>query len=342
VAGTVRPLTVNVTVGGNTAAWVMGLRWSAGFDLQVGEASVTCALDPGGSYYDEVVITVNGIQRWRGFVVEKNYALYPKQTTLTCRDPLYKAAEYAPSDELTDGLYLEDIIGASSGTDQDIVTAVLGLAGVSSVGGIGGTSTILGTVAPEEFLWRRGETALSYIGRIDAISLGYRTYFNGSFVVRTPVSIDAGSPSHTFTEGVDIRSGSASRTVLQTYNSVRVGGYDVGDYEDPRVWYIESSNAYQSEPKVFVFESKMIERKRDSDPGDGMSTESVANYWINEVNREFVKVTMTTPSDAQLLPGQTHTIQASDRLGTGQNLWAQRVDGEVSGDGTFSHTVSYL
>lgn len=337
MAVTVRQTTVSVTVGGSSIDYVLSVRWSAGFDLQVGEATIDCAQNPAGGYYDDVVISVNGIERWRGVLVQRNFALYPVQVTLVCRDPLYRAQAFTPPEELEDGLYLEDIIGASSGTDQDIVTAVLGMAGVSNVGGIGGTSTIMGTIAPEEFAWRRNETALSYISRIDAISLGYRTYFNGSFVVRTPVSITAGASSKTFTEGVDIKAGTATRTILERYTAVRVGGYDVGDFDDPRVWYEEGSGT----ERVFNFESKMIEQKA-AGVGDGMSTEEVAGYWIGELDRELVRVQMTTPRDDLILPGQYHTIEASNRLGTGQALWVQRVDGEVTQDGAVSQSVQYI
>lgn len=335
---TVRETTVSVTVGGSSVDSVMSLRWSAGFDLQVGEASIVCAANPSGGYYDDVVITVNGTARWRGVLVQRDFTLFPVQVTLICRDPMYRAAQFIPPDELEDGLLLEDITGGPD-TDQNIVAAVLGIAGVSDVGGIGGTSTIMGTVAPEEFVWRRNETALSYISRIDAISLGYRTYFNGSFVVRTPISIDAGSSSMTFTEAVNISRGQATRTILERYTAVRVGGYDVGDYADPRVWYVDGGGG---ELRVFNFESKMIERKADATVGDGMSCESVANYWIGELNRELVKVQITTPSDAFILPGQFHTISADDRLGTGQALWAQRVDGEVGPNGGVSQNIQYI
>ena len=336
MAVTVRQTTVNVTVGGSSIDYILSLRWSTGFDLQVGEASITCATNPSGGYYDEVVISVNGIDRWRGVLVQRDFTLYPSQVTLVCRDPLYAAQAYVPPDELEDGLLLDDITGGPD-TDQNIVAAVLSRAGVSNVGGIGGTSTIMGTIAPEEFTWRRSESSLSYISRIDAISLGYRTYFNGNFVVRTPISVTAGSSGGTFTEGVDISRASATRTILERYTAVRVGGYDVGDFEDPRVWYEPGSG----DTRVFNFESKMIEQKY-SGVGDGISTEDVAAYWINELDRELVRVQMTTPRDDLILPGRLYTIQAANRLGTTNELWSQRVDGEVTQDGAVSQSIQFI
>lgn len=354
MSGIVRQLAHEVSFNGTVLANVLSYSWSLGYDLAVGEAVVRLPIvSTAGTYYDDVTISVNGVPRWSGVLVEWNYALYPRAVTMVCRGRLQFAQQYRLEGEVDpdEGLALADLLGAFSGTDEQIVQAVLDRAGVSTNGGsIGGTGTVLGTVAPEEFTWREGESALDYIHRIDTISLGYRTFETaGGQIFRSQISSrPSGSPDLTFTEGVDISDGSSARTVREAHNAARVGGYAVGDFADPRVWYEVSSNPFQSEsnPRVFNMTNPMIERKSEASAGQGISCEAMANYWLGELNREVVHVTMTTPRTDLIGPGQVHLVQgpggAADRLGTGEKLWVQRNNGNLDQSGAFSQTMQYI
>jgi hypothetical protein len=236
-------------------------------------------------------------------------------------------------------LLLDDLAGGPA-TDEDIVDAVLTLVGVDLLGGtIGGTGTLMGTVAPGEFTWNENETALEYIQRIDSISLGYRTFESAAGqIYRTQISSrPSGSPDFTFTEGVDIREGHSGRTVQEAYNAARVGGYAVGDFP-----FQGGANP----DRVFSFTSSMIERRAEISGGDGISCEAVALYWLGELNREVVRLTMVTPRADLIGPGQVHLVQAAGgaagRLGIGEKLWVQRVDVELAASGQFSQSITYI
>jgi hypothetical protein len=352
MTGTVRTTTLGVTLNGNTVTQPLSARVSIGYDLSYAEATVVCASIPSGSYYDPLVINMNGSTRFSGVLAQKDFSLYPRAITLVGRGNLWKAAKYRLDDETVNpetGLSLLELLGASSGTDEEIVTAVLNRVGLS--GSISGTGRTLGTIAPEEYAWRINETALDYIQRLDRICLGYRTFetLAGSIFRSQITSRPSAASSMTFEEGVDISDGGASRSVQEAFNAVRVGGYAVGDYLDPRVYYVESSNDFQgggNPNAVFTLESPMIERKDEASAGEGISCEVVADYWLHELNREIVKVTLTTPRDDDVGPGQLHTVQgpagAADRLGTGEKMWVQRVDVSIDQSGAFSQQITYI
>lgn len=351
----VRAAALEVLLNGVAVERVQTARVSLGYDMAVGEFSLQVAgpVPTSGTYFDDVTINVDGTNWFSGVLLNVDYNLYPQSVTLTGKGRLWLLQQYRLTGavEKTEGLSLNDLMGTSTHTDENIVQAVLERVGVSTLGGvIGGTGTVLGTVAPEEFAWRDGETALDYILRIDSISLGYRTFeTTGGVIFRTQLTTrPSGTPDFTFTEGVDIREGVGSRTVQDAYNAVRIGGYAVGDYADPRVWYQAESNPFQTEadPRVFVFNSSMIERRANASPGQGISCQATAEYWLGEVNREIVKLTMTTPRLDDIGPGQAHLVQAAGglpgRLGIGELLWVQRVDKSYGADGMIEQTIQYV
>lgn len=347
--GIVRDTVLDASVGGNAINDILTARVSLGYDLAVSEAVVTCATFPGGGYFDSLDISMNGQSRFSGVVVSVDYSLYPRAVQLMGRGRMFFLQKYRLQGDLVDpnqGLSLLELVGSATATDQQIVSAVLDRAGVgTNGGGIGGTGSVLGLVAPEEFAWKMNESALDYIHKIDKISLGYRTFETaGGQIFRAQVnSRPGGGESLTFTEGIDIREGSASRSVQDLFTAVRVGGYSVGDYLEPRVIYMEGSNPYGGSPQIFEFESEMIEYR---DGADRISCESVAAYWLGELNREIVKLSLTTPRDDLIGPGQVHLVQgpggSADRLGTGEPLWVQRVDIEINQSGEFRQNIQYI
>lgn len=348
--GTYRDLQPQVTLGGNALDNVISFHWSLGYDQAVGTASVVCATEPGGDYYDEVNIVVDGVVRWSGLLYSVDRTLYPRSISLNCKGRLQLASDYKLQQTFTPeekGLKIADLTGTDSATDEQIVSAVFNRIGESlgPGGSIEGTGTVLGTVAPDAFVWSVSDTALSYIQKIDSVSLGYRTFESaaGAIFRRQISSRPTGSPDYEFTEGVDIVDGSSSRTVEDAYGAIHVGGYSVGDYLDPRVWFVSAGGPVA---RTFSFSSEMIERRADSSPGLGLSTESVANYWLSELNREFVKVSLKTPRSDVFGPGQIHRVTGlgggEDRLGVSETLWLQRCDGELRSDGGFSQSLQYL
>lgn len=347
--GFMRQSDLTVTIGGQNVANAAAAQVTLGYDMAFATASVTCAgTNPGGTYYDDVNIMVNGEHWFSGLLLQVDYNLYPRQVTLQCKGRLWLANQYklAGSDiDHNEGLPLLDLLGSETGSDEQIVQAVLDRAGVSLNGGsIGGTGEQLGSVAPDQFSWRDGESALDYINRIDGISAGYRTFEStGGSIFRSNVStVPDGGTDMTFTEGFDIAQGQGQRSVQEAFNAVRVSGYDVGDFLDPRVFYVEEGSSVLNGTRVFTFNSPMIERRADSSPGFGISCERVANYWLHELNREIIRLTMTTPRNDNIGPGQIHRINGAERLGISNDLWVQRIDKTYAASGQISQSITYI
>lgn len=364
---TVRTNTYAVNLNGVHLDNVQSFSYTLSYEDPVGKAQVKLAgwtaghqiislNDLPGTYFDDVTIVVNGDPRWSGVLLQWDFSLFPRTITMQCKGRLEYANRYKlPLEHVRKedkGLLLEDFVTGTA-TDQNIVQSVLDYIGLSTNNGsIAGTGRTYGTIANQEFAWAVNETALSYIQKIDGVSAGYRTFESaGGSIFRTSVSpataIAAGA-SLFFTEGEDIREASSSRTVEKAYNYVRVEGYSVGDYLEPRVWVEPGSNAFMStaNPRTFSFSSPMIERRAESSAGQGMSCESMAQYWSTELNREIVQVQMTTPRADVIGPAQIHLVQGPGgqayRLGVGENLWVQGVTGTLDESGAFSQTMQYV
>lgn len=350
--GVVRTTNLLVTAGGHIVPNAISATASIGYDMNYAQATVTLAgIQPDMTYYDtvEIVVSAGGdTHQWfSGLLVQVEFNLYPRTVTLQCRGRMYMLDQFKLQGDINpaDGaVFLDDITGGPA-TDQTIVSTVIDTVGLSLNGGsIGGTGTVMGTVAPEEFGWKAGESALSYIQRIDSISLGYRTFEStGGSIFRSQVSsVPSGTTDVSFTEGVDIVEGKNTRSVTEAFNAVRVGGYAVGDFNDPRVWYETGSNDVVIGTQVYSFSSPMIERRAESSPGQGISCEAMAGYWLGEVNREIIKLSMTTPRNDNIGPGQIHRINNGQRLGIPERLWVQHVDKTYSASGAVSQNMTYI
>jgi hypothetical protein len=307
-----------------------------------------------GTYFDDVSISVDGQTRWSGIFLQWDFALFPRQVTMQCKGRLEYASRFKLDIEAVreedKGLLLDDFV-FSTPTDENIVTSVLDYIGLDANGGsIDGTGRTYGTIANQEFVWAVNDSALSYIQKIDGVSAGYRTFESvDGQIFRTEISSrPSGSPDLTFTEGIDIKEASSSRTVQNAYNGVRIGGYSVGDYADPRVWLEIEGNPFMSasNPRIYSYDNSMIERRAEDSPGDGMSCERMAEFWLGELNREIVTVQMTTPRSDLIGPAQIHLVQGPGgqayRLGVGEPLWVQRVEGTLDQSGAFSQTMTYV
>jgi hypothetical protein len=361
---TVRTLQHSVTFNGSTLDNVLSFRYALGFDEPVGSAQITLGgwTSPGvlmqtsslGTYFDEVSIRVDNIVRWSGIFLQWDFSLFPRQVTMQCKGRLEYANRYKLPIEAVrvedKGLLLEDFVSGDT-TDENIVSAVLSYISLSTRGGaIDGTGRIYGTIANQEFVWAVNESALSYIQKIDGVSAGYRTFesADGQIYRASVTSRPSGSPELTFTEGVDIKEASASRTVQNACNGVRIGGYSVGDYADPRVWLQIDGNDFMdaSNPQIYSYDNSMIERRAEASSGTGMSCERMAEFWLGELNREVVTVQMTTPRSDLIGPAQIHLVQGPGgqayRIGVGEPLWVQRVEGTLDASGAFSQTMTYI
>lgn len=366
MAATVRTLTHAVNLNGTTLDNVMSFRYSLGYDEMVGSANVVLAgwSVPGqiislddlpGTYFDDVTIVVDGTPRWSGVLLQWDLSLYPRTITMQCKGRLEFANRFKLDIEAVrkedKGLLLEDFLGGAAATDENIVNAVLAYIGLSTNGGsIQGTGRNYGTIANQEFVWAVNETALGYIQKIDGISAGYRTFESaGGTIFRSLITSRPTAPAEmTFTEGVDIREASGSRSVQGAYNGVRIGGYSVGDFKDPRVWLEIVGNPFMdaSNPRIYSYDNSMIERRAESSPGEGMSCQRMAEFWLGELNREIVNVQMTTPRSDVIGPGQIHLVQGPGgqayRIGVGEKLWVQKVEGTLDSSGAFSQTMTYI
>jgi hypothetical protein len=319
--------------------------------------------------------------RFVGLVRRVDYRLWPRAVGVFCNGYLVRASEYENNEDpnFVGGLLLQDFAGSATPTDQAVVQAVLTKARVPYVAtDIEGTSQHWGTIArPQVFLWRSGtqpnpliridaigENASSYIGRWDAVSavytdplepLGfYRTFETVNGVLRQLIG---GRPRVTedfvFTEGTDadIIEGSAQRS-YPLANRVFVTGFDaglgIGPVSNIDSLTIQSSNPYMPSTQRHTYasppSSPFIERGLDSEAGDGMSCERVANAVMPDVNRETVTVRFTTGRDDQIHPGHTVLVQGPGgipgRLGLGEKLWVDEVICEVTESAIFQQTIA--
>ena len=68
----------------------------------------------------------------------------------------------------------------------------------------------------------------------------------------------------------------------------------------------------------------------------------MAGYWLGEVNREIIKLSMSTPRNDNIGPGQIHQIDNGSRLAIPERLWVQRVDKSYSTSGAISQSMTYI
>lgn len=375
---------VTATLGGVNVGPILSARCSFGFDMRVCEASIVVPTDghgpfawviPGqrGSEKDPVTLIMGAnlstaMVCFTGALYEYDFTHWPGSLTLVCKGNLYRASEY--ENTLLGGTDMTNL-GVGQ-TDQAMVMQALTTAGVSfSSGNIGGTGKLLGTLGPAKdlgpegefvgpFAWGGpsyygtgvGETALSFIERLDAISEGYRLFETaGGALYRFQIYGRPRSAADVpqFTEGIDIFRATGSRTIIPTRNRALITGYDLGTGV-PMFLAIQESNPFQSagEAHTTSFSSGMIEKIHENDvgytgatPGTGQSCEAVGNYFLNEFNREIVNLTMTTHRPDFIGPGQVHAVNAP-HSGVSEPLWVQHVDKEVSRRGVWTQTMTYV
>ena len=378
----VRRLTLQATVNEVPIPNLLSARVSFGFDVRTSQATLMTPIKPDCTYDDVITLTLgagtNDLARFVGLVRDFQYSANPRGVTTICRGWLTRADEYENTDDpqIIAGLSISDLVGTDLADSATIVRAVLDRSGTPyDASNIGGTPTLFGDTF-DPFIWRNGasdnpliditdagETALAYIERYDAIDAvfdaangtggRYSTFETlpdglSNTVFRTLIG---GRPwadeDFTFYEGVDILDGEFARSISQTRNYYLVTGYDYGDGTGPESFALQDSNDFQPVTTKHTqrTSSPMIERSNDSDPGTGMSCETVANALSLEYNREIVKGWIATFRDDSLGIGQVHMLRTVSGLpgwlGVGEKLWVQSLDITVDEQG-FTQRVDYV
>jgi hypothetical protein len=366
---TVRTVFLQAFINGAEVQNILGARVSLGFDQAVSEATIEAGEDAGGgddalNAPVEVYMGAgsNNVLRFRGLLKERQSNLYPRTVTFVARGALSLAEEYvlafSPGDPIVaaqiqkalssagiNGIPVEDIVGSSGQTDGNVVYQVLARVPDLNVdpGNIDDTGTVVGKNAVAAWCWKVGQTALGYVQEIDKVAR-MRTFesIGGTIYRRRITGWPAGVPELTFTEAVDIFSGHGARTIIGLKDAVLVQGADYGTGLGAVFASIPEGGGTVWEH----FSSALIER---ADPGDSISSgftcADVATDIYAEVDRVTVRLTLTTPRDDIIGPGQTHMVRTvngePDRLLIAEPLWVQRVDVEVN-SGAFSQTITYI
>jgi hypothetical protein len=233
------------------------------------------------------------------------------------------------------GVDLSD--GGAGQTDVEMIALILDRCGLTAkVGSLGGLPHTLGTQARDQFVWRRDQTALAAIGRIDDVSLGYRTIDVPGTISRqlvgprTPGSISTIS----LTEGVDVLAGASIDDPREgTANRVTVSGWD--NRQGTRVVsatggspeVLPSGLLYQTK----TYNSELIEKTWLADVGEGLSCEEVALWHLREDSISWRRLTLATWRDDEISPGDQINVTLPHMAGGGYTgvAWVESVRGSL-------------
>ena len=348
---------------------------SFGFDQRVAEATVRRT--GGGvvniNYWSPIEIRMgcapgHGVAvRFNGYVIPVDNTLFPIEGTLVCKGNLYRA-QWVRNQQPGGTLMATIGTGAS---DQAQVMAILDACGVAyTAGNIGGTGKALGsvfdwitedTVTPGPFTWAEGEPGLSYIERLDEISVPdaasgrYRTFETlGGQVFRIPLATaPTTTPDFSFTEGVDVLEARITRDPEGAANKVTVDGSPVPGEIETQTFTATSEFAPYLPPGLpdgpdgwpavgMHFSSPLIEKSLVAEPGDVVSCEAVATFLLAEYNCTLDVLEFSTPRDDLLGPGQTIHLH-SPRLGitdADQHYWLQRLEVTYDERGQFTQRLT--
>ena len=360
---------IGVTVAGGTLTDVLAARVQAGYDLRVAQAEVICRALPAGAVpWANVTITLGGnaataAKRFDGYFVEPAYSLLEYTVTLVCKGTLQRAATFEAQTEVDmTSFAVNDPLGLPYGhKDEVMVSTVLYIVGIAgtfepsgelAMDGIEGTGRIMGSQIHNGYNWDKGQNALSFIEKLEEVTLGYRTFdaMDGTIKRQKVSTIPAATADWTFTEGVDIFRGNASDSVLETRNMVIAEGWN-GDKTE-RTYTAQAANPWllgsggSADYQWYLAQkisNAMIESGTAIGGTAGISAREVASWQLAELNRKTDRITLTTPRDDLVEPAQTVCVIAPTRLGAGSaNYWVQDVDVSVNRDGGFSQVLTLL
>jgi hypothetical protein len=367
--GVVRTPAITVTFGPDGAhqtpiSYVLSARTSLGLDMAVSEATFTvpeAVYLAGATYLDRVRITTTAGgagETWMGLITDIGYQLWPRAVVVTCKGYLMMADRM--KNKTVGGASLTTLTGGATAKDEDIVRALLTAAGLVSafpdppiIVSIGGTGRLLGAINPDAFRWAEKESALAYIQRLDEACVGYRTWEQaGGVIVRTLIdATPSGSPFETFTEGLDIASGSNQKTILTAANRIVVTGADTGTGLGPVSNTQTGANGNIPNPPQYITDemsSPLLGYALDADrpAGEGISCQAAAIYLLSQFNRTQERVSFVTPRDVSVPVGETIHVATlgftSSRLAMAGNYYVQHIDREIDERGVFSQTFVCL
>lgn len=324
---------------------VLNAQTSYGWDQFAGEARIVCPA-PSGSIGDSVALTFgctpgNLVQRFAGTIVETDTTLAPHAVMLLCKGPLYACetfkndVESLDIDQTRPGLAFGDLVGAQTGTLQQIVAAVLSLVGVSySLSNFDNPSHVYGTGAGASGLdgafdamtWGTHETAAAYIHRFLQASAGYRLFdsADGNVYLKQASMIPSGSVDFTLTLGQDIFGDTHSVTSsIGAQTAVIVQGFDDGSGP-------ATSGVVGSGQSAFQLNSPLIET-------DAFAAE-LAAFWLTQVNRNQELIRLNTPRDELYGPVQTHAISGV----TPDTMRVKSVTTDIAANGEFTQHLVYV
>lgn len=274
--------------------------------------------------------------RFVGYFLTQTAALWPGAVTLHCEDILAIAKYTFTPVEM-------DLAGD---TDVGAILRILGRPETAEQGGCGlpvsaatihGTGEVLGDVDEANLFWEEGQTALEKVQDLDNISLGHRTFASAPGVIfRELLNTNPNGESevHWFKEGIDIIDGSMSRDIIDPKNEITVAGWDgtVGtagvDDDDAFAW---RRNSYWIR---FLMLKAAVE-------GAFVTPLAVATYILSQINRQLIKVTLTTHLDTYF-EGQEVIGVTSKHLEVNQKFWVQSVQLTADSTGQFAQTITAI
>ncbi len=371
-------VTFAVTAGGvDISEYVVPpLEVRLGFDQRVPEATINLkSLPPGLDRWQSLVVQMGLVgtgctglaTRLSGYVFDWSRDLWPYTFKLVGRGQLALADRVrVPEDDEAEGtlpivpefeapgidLSCDPATG-NDWTDADMIVYVLGQCGVTvDAANIGGTGRKLGTIAFEQFTWRRGQSGLEFCEDLDRICLGYRTVelLDGTVVrrlvsPRTPfvdTRIDVSEGTHLLVGSSLAENGQAAR------NRIVVQGFDDGAGAVVAV----ATGPHPNPPPGVTYESELVssplievELAADVVDNCGLSCEEVANWKRDEYGYVMVEGEIQTWQDNLFQPGNTIYLTAP-HLGIGSGaapegtpLWIKSVRITIAEDGSFTQTL---
>jgi len=307
------------TINNNPVTGIIEARVESSFSDPVSKGYLKFRTAPTWGHGDTITIDMgattsggtNNVLRFTGSVFEGDYLNTGPTFELIARGPLYAAQKYRMS--RPKGLSLTQIAGGPA-DDQTITQAILDIVGITyTPANIGGTGIVRGRLAPDGYTWTYGETALDYLQRLTKSSLGYKIIETiGGEIFRVQVyGRPFGISDFSLSEGVDILEGAhTQRETFDQFTAWEVTGFDYGDGFGPVVF--RDPDPIPNGVIPYQYSSTQIERALDTDPGGGVSCQTVMAYVQAETDHEIVKVSgLQTPRDDIMGPGNTVDVNSA-------------------------------
>lgn len=355
---TMRRLSVVVNFGGNDLQDVLSVRGQAAADMGWPTCSVFVTSKPlVGNEEDDLYVDAgagNNVRRFTGRLRAFRTSAFPKGLEMVSMGTLGYADEWAPDEDIE----LFDLLGTDSGTDQEIVRAVLDrvVRATYVSGNIGGRGVALGLEAPTAFIWRAGTSAWQYIQQLDRATL-YRTYQDAAGVIHRVAMVGhpSGTPAATLSDNDALDNATGNRSTARTRNAVRVTGWDYGNRTSRSGQVANEEGTYGSNDfqgngsnpttrYLETFSSPLIESGTDEDGvvdgRDGLNASDIAAEVLADVNKEFVEAQVPTWRDDAIEPGTTILLDMLNRLAIGEPMWVQAYGWEAGDGWTSQYSLS--